>query len=79
VSGESKSRMGTIAVKLALSLLTFVLASALVMGVGPALGEAPTVPRGGEILWTERYSPGLASRSLAVSPDGTRVYVTGTR
>jgi DNA-binding beta-propeller fold protein YncE len=60
-----------------LYLLTFVLTSALVMAGGPALGEAPRVPGAGGALWTERYSPGLASRSLAVSPDGTRIYVTG--
>ena len=63
--------------KLILSLLTFVVTSALAMGGQPALGEAPTIPRGGGTLWTERYSPGLASRSLAVSPDGTKIFVTG--
>jgi hypothetical protein len=43
----------------------------------PAAAAIPSGRAGGDQLWLSRFAGGAASYALAVSPDGTRVYVAG--
>src|SRR5205823_1673814 len=58
------------------SLLTVAADGLALVGL-PALAALPSRSLGGGTLWTGEYSLGVSARSLAVSPDGARVYVTG--